>query len=146
MFVIFLLNIILQIQRKVYFIQIIRDGSFYSERKTKEHFRLNVQLMIDILSIVPLDYIMWNNEQYGTWFRLLRFLKMYRLKDAQEVMRRFFSSFHLFNIIILVVFYMLASHIGACILYVIALFEYNRGGRFDGKDFVRIPNNNIVVH
>lgn len=92
--------------------------------------------MIDVFSVIPLDYIMWNNDVYGTWFRLLRFLKIYRIQDTQEVLRRFFSSFHLFNIIILGFFYLLASHIGACIFYLIALFEYNRGGRFDGKDFV----------
>ena len=99
-------------------------------------FRINFWLLLDVLSIVPFDYTLWAIGHPSTWLRCVQILKVYRLYDVQNVIRTQFKMFHLFNMVLLSMLYFISSHVIACLLYAIAIHEYNRGGRFDGRSFV----------
>ncbi|MDR3547167.1 MAG: hypothetical protein P4M11_02620 [Candidatus Pacebacteria bacterium] len=91
-----------------------------------------------MVSAIPFDYALWAIGYQNTWLRCAQILKVYRLMDVLGVLRSQFKMFHLFNIVMLSFVYFISSHIFACFLYRIAVSEYDRGGRFDGRSFVLI--------
>lgn len=124
-------------------ITLYRQNAYNLYQSSNDSFRINFSLLADIASIVPLDYISWLMGYPQEWFRCIRFIKVYCLYNIASVLKTLFKSSHFFNIVLLFILCGCASHIFGCIFYVIALFEFNRGGRFDGKSLVRISSNNF---
>ena len=125
----------LQIRCK--FVIIPSDQVTYGSSSLRK-FKLDLNFMIDIISLVPFCYLFLLIKQYAVWLRCIGLLKIYRLFAIYTVIRNQFKTFHFFNIIILSFVFLISSHMIACILYQISLFESKRGGRFDGLTFVSI--------
>lgn len=92
------------------------------------------------MAAIPIDYIYLATGTYLNPLRFLRMLKLIRLSTINTNWKTYFDNYHMFNVIKLLLFSLISSHVFACILYVIAKHEYNAGGRFDHKSFVLCSN------
>jgi hypothetical protein len=106
---------------------------------------LNLSSLLDVVSVLCVDYVALATGPYVPWLRIVRFCKLHRLLDIDALFRSLFKSYNLYNVVRLALGDICAIHIFACILYPIAKSEYEKGGRFDGKSFVLLMMSQRVV-
>ncbi len=98
--------------------------------------RITLGFVLELISTFPIDYLYYATGTYENWLRLFRLLKIVRMLDVDRVFKSYFANFHLYNVVRLILFYCVSSHVFSCILYVIAKHAYEEGGRFDGGYYV----------
>lgn len=98
--------------------------------------RVRVKTVVELMAALPIDYVYLVSGSYLNSLRFMRLLKAVRLPDSNAKLRAWFSNYHIYNIIRLITFSLLFTHISACIYHVVAKYEYDTGGRFDHTSFV----------
>jgi hypothetical protein len=100
--------------------------------------RMRVKTLIELIATLPIDYIYYASGSYVNFLRFTRLLKCVRVPGSTAKLRSWFTNYHIYNVVRLITFSMVSSHVFACVFYLIAKSEYDNGGRFDHTSFVTV--------
>ena len=107
------------------------------------------RLFLDILSIIPIDYLsklFTTSQQFIAFCRILRVWKFIKIIDYFNVWRKYYLGKRNFLYIVFMIFVFInLVHLNACIFYFIGKIEVDKHDRFDGQClFSDIINRNFL--
>ena len=123
------------------------DININLEETTKDY--IESRLFLDILSILPLDYISMiflSNQQFIAFWRILRLAKFIKLVDYFNIWRKYYlGKRNIWYIIFMIAVFVYLVHLNACIFYFIGKYEVGKHDRFDGQWlFTDLINRNFL--
>ena len=118
------------------FLAVARKREIEIDREKLFRLYIKKYFLYDLLSTIPFDYVVLSISDNISvrYFRLHRFLKIYRLFETEGIFRKHTTvNVPLVRIILIFISSLLFAHWFNCILLLICRWEYNADRRYDGR-------------